>query len=171
MNSKILKLAFASTFILSVVSVTLCMWQILRSNKTGYVDTIKVLNEYRLKIDLEQAEGIRLRTLRSHSDSLTTVYRLLKSDPTASKESLQVLESQVTHVGTMLQEEFTRSNDRINQKLWNRLNSDIAEYGRMKNIDLLVGADGTGTVLYGSTTHDYTSELITFLNKRYLDEI
>lgn len=43
----------------------------------------------------------------------------------------------------------------------------LEQYGKERNIRLLVGANGAGTVLYGDKGIDMTDDLIKYLNSKY----
>lgn len=55
----------------------------------------------------------------------------------------------------------------INKKVWGRLNGYIKEFGEEKKVDLIIGAQGSGNIMYGITEIDYTDEFINYANLKY----
>lgn len=55
-----------------------------------------------------------------------------------------------------------------NQQIWKRLNQYAIDYSKEKNIDILFGASGNGTLLHAKQEIDVTEDLVKYCNKRYL---
>lgn len=127
--------------------------------KIVYADAIRLFNEYKFKIDLEKMGQGTLTQLKSQLDSVAVIY---KANPADEKAQQLVAEGQ-----HRLAEAYTAINKEINQKAWERLNPIINKFGKEKGIDMLIGANGMGTVLYASEARDITDELIKYANRTY----
>jgi outer membrane protein len=165
--NKRFKLVLAGSCLLCIVSLSVSAWLYLQFRKIGFVDTVKLVNEYQLKKELEKSEDRKLSALRSHADSLSAIYNVARTATDADQHTVKALEGQLQQLGNIFQQEFDRSNQEINEKVWTRLNADIQEYARKEGMQLIVGANGMGTVLYGNTTMDHTNDLIQFVNNKY----
>jgi Skp family chaperone for outer membrane proteins len=97
--------------------------------------------------------------LKNRLDSVEVIY---KANPTDERGQHLVAEGQ-----QRLAEAYTAINKEINQKAWERLNPIINKFGKEKGIDLLIGANGMGTVLYATEARDVTDELIIYANGIY----
>jgi outer membrane protein len=53
------------------------------------------------------------------------------------------------------------------EQIWNQLNQYTKEYSNKHDYDLLLGANGSGTLLGAKETIDATEDLIKFVNNRY----
>jgi outer membrane protein len=43
----------------------------------------------------------------------------------------------------------------------------INDYGKKNNYDLILGADGSGTLMYSKAKYDISEEIIIFINNKY----
>lgn len=127
--------------------------------KIVYADAIRLFNEYKFKIELEKMGQGTLTRLKNQLDSVSVIY---KANPADERGQQLVAEGQ-----QKLAEAYTAINKEINQKAWERLNPVINKFGKEKGIDMLIGANGMGTVLYASDTRDVTDELIKYANGNY----
>ncbi|MEJ5144718.1 hypothetical protein [Sphingobacterium sp. MYb388] len=127
--------------------------------KIVYADAIRLFDEYKFKTDMEKmAEG----TLRQLKGELDSVQVLLKVNPQDPRAQQLVSEGQ-----SRLTQAYSNINKEINEKAWARLNPVINKFGKDNKIDLLIGANGMGTVLYANDTRDVTADLIIYANKIY----
>ncbi|MBS1687469.1 MAG: OmpH family outer membrane protein [Bacteroidetes bacterium] len=152
--------------IISVLSSGLVYVSLNNQNrKTAVVDAVKLFNQYNMKKELEAKEKVRLEAMSKVLDSLTNKIKLAqasKDDQTAKSlfDRFNMLKQQ-------LRDEYTQSNQLINQEVWKRLNPLIEEFGKKKKLHLIIGANGMGSVLYNDEYYDLTPELVTYVNKQY----
>lgn len=127
--------------------------------KIAYVDTIKLVNEYKLKKDLEKKAESSLLFYKGKVDSIEAVYK-------KTPENKQ-LEMELTEGKNQFSYIYESINKEINIKIWERLNPLINKYGKDNDYDILIGANGMGTILYGSQKLDVTEEIMLYINKDY----
>ena len=157
-----MKKAVIALFALSLLSLGLSIYMFLspRSDKQiVYADAIQLFNGYKYKTDLEKASQASLNRLKAELDSAGVIYKVNPADPRA-QQLMMVKEQQ-------FKQEYDRMNKDINQKVWERLNPLIQAYGKEHHIDMLIGANGMGTLLYASDKKDMTADLIQYVNKTY----
>lgn len=131
----------------------------LMEKKIAYIDVIQLVNDYHFKKDLElQADA----ALQQHKNSLDSINALLK---------VNAQDAQLLALSDTRQKEFAfhyqEINKDINTQVWSRLNPLISKYGEINNYDILIGANGMGTVLYGSKGNNVTDDLIKYVNDNY----
>lgn len=131
--------------------------------KIVVVDAIQLFNGYNMKKELEARAGARLKYLGSGLDSLE---RQIKMTPTGNTQ-YPILVEQYKQLQQSINYEYTQSNQQINEMVWRRLNPIVEKYGKAKGLRLIVGATGTGNVLYYDGYYDRTTELIDYVNKDY----
>lgn len=138
-----------------------CLYYFVQKEKKQivYADAIKLFNEYKFKADLERSSQATLSKLKNELDSVEVIYKVNKTDQ-AAQALLQEKQQQMAQGYSLINKE-------INEKVWERLNPLIHEFGKEKHIELLIGANGMGTVLYASEARDITTELIQYVNKHY----
>jgi len=129
-----------------------------KSNKLVYVDISKLLDKYKFRNELQDAARFNINKIQLVIDSLKMVK---KFNPAPA------IDSQLSHANYAMEQYVTLSNKEATQKIWDRLNPAIEAYGKLKGLDMIIGANGTGTVLYGSKQKDITEDLAQYINTIY----
>jgi Skp family chaperone for outer membrane proteins len=137
-----------------------------RGKKTVVIDVIRVFNEFKMKKDLESRVAVQLTALSDQVDSLKAVYNdVFKRN--ANDPRLEPLAADVDTLQARGQRAYTISDKTINEQVWMRLNTLINEFGAQYDYQLMIGANGMGTVLYNKKDLDKTEDLIKFINAKY----
>jgi outer membrane protein len=127
--------------------------------KIVYADAIRLFNSYKFKTDMEKLSQARLGQLKGELDSVSVIYKTNPGDAHA-QELVAAKEQQLSQAYSLINKE-------INEKVWERLNPVINKFGKEQKLELLIGANGMGTVLYASDAKDVTAELIQYANAQY----
>lgn len=152
-------------YVLTLVVLSLAGWMITKEAKgsrTAYVDIGKLLDGYKFKKDLEGAGSRDLLRIKGIVDSLELVHKA-----TLTADGRSAVDTPLAYARNAFEQYYISSNQEISKKIWERLNPLMEEYGKSKGLHLLIGANGQGTVLYGSRDADVTSDLIEFVNRKY----
>lgn len=162
MKKSIVFLIAAVLLILNVVGFIYLKSQI---EKTVVIDVIKVVNEFKLKKDLEEKVESKLHDYTSRLDSLKALveYSIQQND----KERIDAVTEKFYQLQQEAQNAYEISNKNINEQVWKRLNPLIDEFGAKKKYKVIIGANGMGSVLYKDGTVDKTEELLEYINTRY----
>jgi outer membrane protein len=145
---------------LLVVQVGICFLLFnQKKDKVVYADAIRLFNEYQFKKDMERESQGVLNRLKHEADSVSVIYKVNPNDIGAQQ---LMAEKQ-----RQLSEGFNKVNKEINEKVWQRLNPKIQEFGKNNNVEMLIGANGMGTVLYADESRDITDALIKYVNENY----
>ena len=127
--------------------------------KIVYADTIKLFNAYHFKTDMEKSSQTALSKLKNELDSAEVMYKVNSSDP--------VMQNLYMEKQQRWSEGYNAINKEINEKVWERLNPLINKFGKEEGFELMIGANGMGTVLYASEVRDVTDDLIRYVNTNY----
>ncbi len=131
----------------------------LMEKKIAYVDAIQLVNDYSFKKDLEQQADAALQQYKNTLDSIASMLKVNPGD------------TRLLELNDNKQQEFAyryqEINKDINTQVWSRLNPLISKYGKINNYDILIGANGMGTVLYGSKGNNVTGDLTKYVNENY----
>lgn len=127
-------------------------------SKTVYVDIGKMLEGYKFKKDLENESTQNLYKIKNTVDSLKMVKKM---------DNNLIIDSQIHYAERAFEQYYSYSNQEMTKKIWERLNPLLEQYGKEKKIELLIGANGAGTLLYGDTQRDKTTEVIQYINQHY----
>lgn len=128
--------------------------------KISYVDISQLVENYKLKKDLEGLATNNLYAIKNVIDSLSAVKKINPSDSGQ-------LSHQIENAQQAFQQYYTQSNQEITKKIWERLNPIINDFGKEKGYQIIIGATGTGALLYADKSHDVTEELTKYVNDKY----
>jgi len=135
------------------------------NKKTAVADAVQLFNEYDMKKELEGKEKVHLQVMSNQLDSISNQLRVAQA--LKNEAEIKRLGEGYNYLKARLQNEYTQSNQQINEAVWKRLNPILQEYGKKKKLHLMIGANGMGTVLYNDDYYDITKDLIKYVNKRY----
>ncbi len=127
--------------------------------KTVYVNIGKMLEGYKFKQNLDQVSANGLTQIKGVIDSFEMIRKI--------GGGTSRLDTQLTAAKYAFQEYYSRSSQEISKKIWDRLNPLMEQYGREKGVELLIGATGNGSLLYGNESCDVTEDVIRFINNRF----
>lgn len=139
-------------------------YEVHQLKKMAMIDVIRLFNEFDMKKDLEEVEKLRLSKLRKEVDSFENVITIIQQ---SKKTPDKLLIEQYSSSKFIFEEEYKNGNQTLNEQIWKRLNPLLDEYGKQKGFNLLIGANGMGTVLYHTEYFDVTSDALEFVNKKY----
>jgi outer membrane protein len=69
--------------------------------------------------------------------------------------------------GKRAEEQMAAREQELSKNATDKINSFIEEYGKKNEYRLILGANGTGNVMYGTEGDDITDIILTELNTRY----
>lgn len=163
-NKKILLLAGLLSVILSLSGVL--VYHVFFQKKIVSVDILRLIDGYRLKQDLENAQKKELDTYIRITDSLKNNFdQAYKHNP--NHPQLQALYADAAEAEKELSQIFGQYNEENNKKIWTRLNPVIDRFSEERGYDIVIGANGMGTVLYMKNTSDITDQLVQYINDEY----
>jgi outer membrane protein len=137
------------------------------------VDVPKIFNGFEMKKEFQEkykkTEAIRKRVLDSLSFKLQIMAKQLKANP---KNEMLVSEFDFRR------EDFFKRRDQIDQdnaalsaqydkQILEQMSQYIMDYGKKNNCDLILGADGNGTLMYANEKMNISEEIIGYINDKY----
>jgi outer membrane protein len=160
--------------IIILVSITMVgtILSYLNTPKIGYVQINQVYNDFRLKQELEgkltdvqmarkgilDSLGVEIETLRRGVNTVKDVAKI---------EKLENLKNEYLFKEQKLMEDNEVLTGQYQEQIWTQLNQYTKEYSKEHNYDLLLGANGSGTLLGANETIDVTEDLVKYVNDRY----
>lgn len=163
----ILGLIFLNLYVLSL------------KNNIAYIDLNVLLNEYKGMTDVN--EVIEKRTLQweAEIDSIIKVWEnqlklyekersnMTKKERKINEELLKNKQTQIQNYKESITQKASTEKQQLQQKMFDEINHFIKEFGELKGYDIILGANGTGNILYGAENKDITKEVIEELNSIY----
>lgn len=164
-----------SLVVFSAIMLSACN----QSQKIGFVDNTKLINDYQEKIDLETKFEIESRIFQKKNDSLNTVYQAeaenmqLKygnASQAIQQEKYQLfgqkwqpIQQQIQMDQAALQKNYTTQID----SLIENVDKKIAAFGKTHGYTFILGKNEGGSVLYGASETDITDDVLKELNDSY----
>lgn len=145
------------------------------SNKVVYVDNIKLFNSFNLTKELGALSEQKYKPELEVYDNLVNKISLLEDTYKEGKKKmskkdteeyvnlkrqLSVKENELANLKNYVKTD-------INKKVWKRLNEYVKSYGEEKGIQLILGAQGGGNIMYGMPAADITDDFIEYANAKY----
>jgi outer membrane protein len=137
-----------------------------KESEVRYIITSKVFNDFKGTKELERKLQALQQKQKYILDSLALEIKSLES-LSKNEEAVQKRRD----VFNQLSSEFTQSNQEQQQQftegIWKQINQYVADYGKEKNIKLIMGANGTGSIMYADSSLNVTNGVIEFINSKY----
>ncbi|MEM9000948.1 MAG: OmpH family outer membrane protein [Bacteroidota bacterium] len=150
-----------------------------QQNKIGYVDNVKLLDDYQEKKDVEAKYNAKVDALTKKRDSISQAFQLeLQAFQTKAQNMSQksaqdeyaILQQKGQFVGQQLQQEeqlLQQTGQAEIDSVVSKVKSEIKAYGEANGYSyILSGGDG-GSVLYGTDTDNLTGQILQILNDNY----
>jgi len=162
-----------------ILGLSILAFMSCEQDKIGFVDNVRLMNEYQQKIDIESKFKIQADALKKKRDSISLAFQTEaqvfqakadKMSKTKAQQEYAALQQRGQFIGQQLQQE--------DQKLQNtgqvemdsiisKVKKEIKTFGKSNNYTYILGGGDGGSVLYGKEARDLTDEVITLLNKNY----
>jgi outer membrane protein len=139
-----------------------------QQKKIAVVDAIKLVNDFSMKQEMERIAKVKLQGLSHQLDSIQNVLRMANGLGKGEAEIKQ-LSYAYDYLKAKLENEYAQSNQDINTAVWKRLNPLIDAYGKEKDLHLIIGANGMGSVLFTDQYYDITDEVNKYVNRKYAE--
>lgn len=150
-----------------------------QQEKIGYVDNVKLMNEYQEKVDADTKFKSEEEVLTKKRDSMSQAYQLemqafqTKSQGMSQKKAQEeygLLQQKGQFLGQQLQQEAQiaqTANQAILDSIISTVKKEVKAYGKANGYSyILTGGDG-GSVLYGKEANDVTDAVVKNLNEKY----
>lgn len=124
----------------------------------AYIDISKMLEGYKFKKEMADESTKNLYMIKGRIDSLKVAHKL---------DTSPMIDTQIAYAERAFEQYYTFSAQEMTKKVWDRLNPLLEDFGKEHGYQLIIGANGAGTVLYGAPGNDVTAEAIQYVNKKY----
>ena len=159
-------------------------WTLYQGNnsKIAVIDSKNVLESYQ---GFKDAQDIFEKKSHEYDASLkiqTDLYKKRKSEIEENRANwnnekivqeeneLKILYQTVSSLNQNIESKKKEEEAQLLEGIYNQVDSFIEDYCKEKNIAVVLGANGTGNVVYNSENIDKTEEVIVMLNKKYRND-
>lgn len=150
-----------------------------QQEKIGYIDNVKLMDEYQQKIDVESKFKVKADALAKKRDSISQAFQMeaqafqtkaqsmsqskAQEEYAAMQQKGQIIGQQLQQQDQQLQMEGQTEMDSIVSKV----KEEIKAYGKKNGYSYILGGGDGGSVLYGTEANDLTDEIVKILNDKY----
>lgn len=150
-----------------------------QQNKIGFVDSVKLMDEYQEKIDVEARFKVKADALTKKRDSISQSFQIeLQAFQTKaqkmSQQSAQEEYGQIQQRGQFIGQQLQQEEQQLQQvsqvemdSLVKKVKKEIREYGKANGYTYILGGGDGGSVLYGQEANDLTDAILKILNDKY----
>ncbi len=150
-----------------------------QQNKIAFVDSVRIMDEYQEKIDVEARFRAKAEAMTKKRDSISQAFQLelqqfqakaQKMSQKDAQEEYAQLQQRGQFVGQQLQQEEQQlqlTSQAEMDTLVKKFKKEIKEYGKANGYTYILGGGDGGAVLYGEEAHDLTDAILKILNDKY----
>lgn len=148
-------------------------------DKVAFIDNGEVINDYQMKIDLEDRFKVKDEAFKKKTDSIGQAFQIeaqafnlaaSKMSKKAQQEKYQelgqkqqMLQQQIQYEQQIMQQEFNVEMDSVISKV----NDFVADYGKKNGYTFILGKNQAGSVMYGAEAKDITEAVTKAINEDY----
>ncbi len=157
-----------------LLAVTACQQQ-----KIGYVDNVKLMNEYQEKKDIEQKYQAKSDMLGKKRDSISQAFQqeaqaFQQQAKSMSQQKAQEQYGSLQQKGQQIGQQLQQEEQQLQQQgqtemdsLISKVREQIRKYGKDNGYTFILGGGNGGSVLYGEDSKDITEDILKRLNDTY----
>lgn len=167
MKRKYTSLLLVSNGFLLIALLALFSFCFLNQSNTEivYVDNVRLFNGFNMSKDLGKLNNQKIQKQKKKLDSLYTVYTILREQKNSEKS--EELESQLRIEDQELRKINEYFSKEVSQQVWNRLNQYIEEYGKAQGYQIILGTQGTGSIMFAQEGLEITESVLAYANNKY----
>jgi len=150
-----------------------------QQQKIGFVDNVKLMDEYQEKIDVEAKFKTRADALTKKRDSISQAFQIeaqafqAKAQGMSQKKAQEeygIMQQKGQFIGQQLQQEdqqLQAAGQTEMDSIVSKVKEEIKAYGKANGYTYILGGGDGGSVLYGAEADDLTDEIVKILNDNY----
>jgi outer membrane protein len=159
--------------------VFLYLWTfIFSSDKIGYVDSSKLLNEYKAMVQARAEFEKKQAGWRSNIDTLTSEVKSVMSkyeqltvsgsagEKQMAKELIGTKQKQLYDYQNTIRQNAQQEEQKLTQNVLTTVNAFLLKYGKSNGYKLILIA-ANGNIAYAEPSMDITDKIVEALNKEY----
>lgn len=171
------RLIFNGVLVLAVL--VLAYFQFFRSDRIVYVDTNVLMGKYQGMIDARAEFEKKAATWQANVDTLIKGFqdelknyekersRMSAREKELKEELLNNKQMQINQFREAMGKKYRDEEGKMTQSVLNMVNDYVKEFGKRKGYKYILGANGSGSLVYTQEKFDITEELLKGLNDEY----
>ncbi|WP_298892446.1 OmpH family outer membrane protein [uncultured Psychroserpens sp.] len=126
----------------------------------AYVNNVKLFNEFQMT---KEMRAIGERQMQEKSKTLDDLVSNYQSIEDKTSETAKNIQNKIITLNKELQEFQQGYFNSVNEKITDRLDAYLKEFGKAKDLKLILGSN----ILYAKDAIDITDEALLYVNERY----
>lgn len=162
------KFDIVSIVVLFVLSLGSYVLIYKNQTKVVYVNTNELFSSFKMTNEIDK-EVKDIEAIRKHYlDSITDILKKFESGIEKPDEKrFNYLKNDYLEKRMKYSDELSRIKQAGVEKIWKQINQFVADYGKEKDLDIILGANGQGSLMYAKDKINITKELIDYTNLKY----
>ena len=164
-----------ATILLSITVIGLIVFMVSQPKqpKMAYVDNIELFNGFNFKKEKQAEYDAHKKQFEAKLDTIrlnhTAIENALRQNPNNRDLEARLAYSYQYYqqVDRQLGLKLDSLDNGFKNEAWTKLNSYVTEFGKKNGYDIIIGASGNGSLMYGNETFNITEEVIEYANNRY----
>ncbi|MBS1506486.1 MAG: OmpH family outer membrane protein [Bacteroidetes bacterium] len=173
------KIPIYSALILSTAAVVLTVLLFLKRDTIVYVDSMKLLSQYKGTIQAKAAYDKKVAVWKANIDTLTselnaqiTTYQKDKKKLSAREQKLTeeligTKQQQLANYKSAISENASKEDQTITAQVYKEINDFLKKYGEEHGYDYILGANNTGNVVFAKPGKNITEAVLKELNGEF----
>lgn len=165
--------------VLVLAVLVLAYFQFFRSDRIVYVDTNVLMGKYQGMIDARAEFEKKAATWQANVDTLIKGFqdelknyekersRMSAREKELKEELLNNKQMQINQFREAMGKKYRDEEGKMTQSVLNMVNDYVKEFGKRKGYKYILGANGSGSLVYTQEKFDITEELLKGLNDEY----
>jgi outer membrane protein len=162
-----------------IVVLSIALLASCQQEKIGFVDNVKLMDEYQQKIDVEAKFKVQADALTKTRDSISQVFQMEAQAFQAKAQSMPQAKAQEEYAamqqkGQIIGQQLQQQDQQLQlagqtemDSIVSKVKKEIKAYGKKNGYAYILGGGDGGSVLYGTETNDLTDEIVKLLNDNY----
>jgi len=164
---KFIKLNHLLMVVIAILTAMIIYFLFKKESKIPFVKLTDVYKEFKLTKELEAKFTLIENKKKNTLDSLDFEAKKYAASPDYNKSIYEVMVQNYIE----RRSEFDKSSEELSQMyedmIWKQINTYVDKYGKHNQYEYILGAQGSGTVMYANSNNDITKEFIKYLNASY----
>lgn len=163
---------------ISILAISFLIYQLYSSRpKIAYVRTLELVygyngmkrahSEFKNQTTAWQSniDTLRINYERSLSKYQQNLSALSATEKEEQQAILKRMENDLNNYASVIQDQAKEREKNLTESVLNQINSYVESYAKKKGYDMVLGAEGSGTIVYATDAYDITKDVLTALNE------
>jgi outer membrane protein len=164
--------------VFAACSLSLLAYHRYFAQKTGYIEIKKVFDKFQMKKELEEKYKQTAKAREKIIDSLSFSLQIISRQLTEQSKSKEGVNKELATRFEIKRDEFLKLKNRFGEdnaalsqkydgQILEQMTQYVIEFGKKNNYDIILGADGNGTLMHAKENYNISDQVIEYINNKY----